>query len=322
MKNHTDKPLLTIGIPTYNRSDDLYHLLKKITDHKIFLKNSQILVIDDGSTDSTKEIFEKENLESSAPLNTIKFLRNEKNIGYPKNFIRLFQECETDYLLVLADDNVIFEDGFLNAIQVIKSRKPSFLSSPWIQGGKIAHRTWKRGASDGMITISDFFRSADHAPGLIYDCNKAKKYLNEIEKRIASNCSFTSVFPQVNLSLNLFLNEGGCYYTSTPLGAEGSAHPSGIKDALGQSWRTYSSLLRQAADLDEYIATIPTTIDKKIIQISAQKYYMNYFFKVVDPAIERHFQIFLSNQLLFIKPMRIIKSALKKAFRFFTKKSN
>lgn len=316
MKNQPDVPILTIGIPTYNRSEDLFILLEKLISSEIVLKNSVILVIDDGSIDSTKKIFEEKSFQSNAAPGAVRYLRNEKNIGYPKTFIRLFQECETEYLLILADDNLVFEDGLLNAVQVIKSKKPSLLSSPWVQGGKISHRTWKRRSPDGPIAIADFFRSSDHAPGLIYDCKKSKKYLGEIEKRIASNCSFTAVFPQVALSLNLFLNEGNCYYTSRPVGTEGPAHPSGITDAAGQHWRTYRSLLRQAADLDEYIATLPTLTDKKIISMAAQKYYINYFFKLADPAVGGYFQIYFTNQLLFVRPVRSMKSGLKKFFGF------
>ena len=311
MKKQNDQPILTIGIPTYNRPDDLLRLLQQIAGSEVVLKECCVLVIDDGSSGLNEDFLDEKNLPLNFLEHKLQYVKNHQNIGYPRTFIRLFEECRTDYLLILSDDNLLLEDGFLKAVEHVKLLRPSFMSSPWMQGGGIAHRTWKRNSPDTVIGVADFFRSSDHAPGLIYECAKAKKYLNAIESRIALRCSFTAVFPQVNLALNLILHEDNCRYFAKPIGTENSLRPSGIKDSSGQDWRTYRSLLRQAADLDEYISTFPATAEKKKINIGAQKYYLNYFFKLVDPEVEKFFQIFFTNRFLFTKTLSRLKSPLK-----------
>ena len=311
MKKQIDQPILTIGIPTYNRPDDLLRLLQQIASSELFLKECCVLVIDDGSSGLNEDFLDAKNLPIDFLEQKLRYVKNHQNIGYPRTFIRLFEECQTDYLLILSDDNLLLEDGFLKAVEHMKLLRPSFMSSPWMQGSGIAHRTWKRNSPDAVIGVADFFRSSDHAPGLIYDCAKAKKYLHTIENRIDLRCSFTAVFPQVNLALNLLLHEDNCRYFAKPIGTENSLRPSGIKDTSGQDWRTYRSLLRQAADLDEYISTLPSTVEKQKINAAAQKYYLNYFFKLVDPEVERFFQIFFTNRFLFRKMLTRLKSPLK-----------
>lgn len=316
MIKNNGQPILTIGIPTYNRPDDLLRLLKQIEGSATILMECCVLVIDDSSNETTKSAINEQNLSADFIKNKLRYINNEGNIGYPRTFIKLIKECTTEYILILADDNMVFEDGFARAIKNIKLLHPSFMSSPWVQGGAIAHRTWKRGASDCSIGVADFFRSADHAPGLIYNSNKAKKYLSIIEKRISSGCSFTHVFPQVNLALNLLLYENNCHYSSQPIGTENSLKPSGIKDASGHDWRTYRSLLRQAADLDEFLSSISNHTEKKTINVAAQKYYLNYFLKLVEPEVEKFFQMSLTNKFLIKKPWSLIKYPFKLFFNF------
>jgi len=61
MPNKTvpDKPLISVIIPTYNRSDILQKALDAYKGQSLPQEQFEIIVIDDGSTDGTKEVIEK-----------------------------------------------------------------------------------------------------------------------------------------------------------------------------------------------------------------------------------------------------------------------
>ena len=82
-------PILTIGIPTYNRAEAVFKLLEQIVEHQIY-SIAQILVIDDGGTDGS---YDKLTTTSSFVNENIIFLRNKENIGYARTFVRMFSEC-------------------------------------------------------------------------------------------------------------------------------------------------------------------------------------------------------------------------------------
>lgn len=93
--------LLTIAIPTYNRSKILNEALKKIIPQ---IKESkyrvELIVSDNCSPDDTKDIVEKNNT-----CNDIRYIRNEKNLGMDGNFVQCFKLARGKYVWVLGDDD-------------------------------------------------------------------------------------------------------------------------------------------------------------------------------------------------------------------------
>ena len=90
--------MISIIIPTYNND----RFLPKAVASAIMTKCvGEIIVIDDASTDKTKEIIHKiknKNLK-------IKYFKNEKNIGTGKSFIKGIHKSSFDYVLMLNSDD-------------------------------------------------------------------------------------------------------------------------------------------------------------------------------------------------------------------------
>ena len=57
MKNKNLKKIVTIVIPTFNEEKDVGNVIKSL--HKQTFKNFEIIIVDDGSTDKTREIIRK-----------------------------------------------------------------------------------------------------------------------------------------------------------------------------------------------------------------------------------------------------------------------
>ena len=54
----TSNPIISIVTPTYNRSDELDHLIKSISNQTLGNDYFEMVISDDGSTDDTKNIID------------------------------------------------------------------------------------------------------------------------------------------------------------------------------------------------------------------------------------------------------------------------
>lgn len=95
-----------IGIPIYNDSVLISYLLDSI-DMCTNRKHVKIAVIDDGSTEdnqkSVKKICEDHNVD---------FIYNNNNDGVPKSWNRLVMYLNTDYIILLNNDIIVFDKWF------------------------------------------------------------------------------------------------------------------------------------------------------------------------------------------------------------------
>jgi len=93
-------PLVTIGIPTYNRAaDTLPEALSSALAQTY--PNLEIVVSDNCSTDNTTEVVTAFNDPR------IRYIRHEENIGANNNFNACIEHAQGTYLLLLHDDDFI-----------------------------------------------------------------------------------------------------------------------------------------------------------------------------------------------------------------------
>ena len=105
-------PPVTVGIPTYNRSAWLQETIESVLAQTF--QDFRILVSDNGSTDDTADVvrgFGDERIDYR-PL--------ECGIGMTGNFNRIFDLVETDYLVVLPDDDLLRPDHLEATLDVMK----------------------------------------------------------------------------------------------------------------------------------------------------------------------------------------------------------
>jgi len=101
------KPLLTIAIPTYNRSACLRELLSALFDQLIAEPRVELIVSDNASPDDTPLVV-KEFAKCGLQL---RYLRNETNIGSDANFLQCFEQAHGKYVWILSDDDVLATDA-------------------------------------------------------------------------------------------------------------------------------------------------------------------------------------------------------------------
>jgi len=97
-------PLISIALCTYNGSVHLVEQLESIV--KQTYPNIEIIVVDDGSKDTTIEILNS----YSAKYSYIKIYQNEFNLGYIKNFEKATSLCRGEFIALCDQDDIWLEN--------------------------------------------------------------------------------------------------------------------------------------------------------------------------------------------------------------------
>lgn len=98
-----DRPLLTIAIPTYNRSQLLGALLGILAPQLAGHPEVELLISDNASPDNTQEVVQQ---FIDAGL-SIRYRRHPENIGSDANFVACFQMARGKYFWLFGDDDII-----------------------------------------------------------------------------------------------------------------------------------------------------------------------------------------------------------------------
>ncbi len=99
----SDKPLLTIAIPTYNRSRFLRQLLDSLRRDLEGESRVELIVSDNASPDETPSLV----AEFQGLGMRIRSIRNEVNIGPDGNFLQCFNLARGKYFWIIGDDDVV-----------------------------------------------------------------------------------------------------------------------------------------------------------------------------------------------------------------------
>lgn len=108
--------LVTIGIPTYNRSDGFLRDALTSAVNQTY-KNIEIIVSDNCSTDNT------ESLVRSFSDPRIRYIKHPVNIGANNNFNCCVQEAKGRYFVMLHDDDCLDADFVEACLQVLPKDK-------------------------------------------------------------------------------------------------------------------------------------------------------------------------------------------------------
>ena len=94
---------ISIAMATYNGAAHIQQQLESFLSQTY--PPDEVVVCDDCSTDETIEILES--FRESAPF-TVAIHRNEKNLGYTKNFEKALQNCSGELIFLSDQDDVWF----------------------------------------------------------------------------------------------------------------------------------------------------------------------------------------------------------------------
>ena len=115
--NHQQAQKLSIGMPVFNGELFIEKAIKSILAQTF--RNFELIISDNASTDSTKEICEKFVEQDDR----IRYFRQETNIGIHKNFSFLLKNAKYEYFAWSAVDDHLDDDYMEKNIKVLESNK-------------------------------------------------------------------------------------------------------------------------------------------------------------------------------------------------------
>ena len=156
------RPLISICIPTYNRSKILKSVLQQYIQNQEFDDEIEIVISDNASTDDTEKVCR----EICSLCDRIRYFRNTENI-IDLNFIKVLDYAEGDYLKLYNDWAYCTEESlrFMKATvkMHLEDRRPIFFTSKSL-----------------FTNISDD----------VIECNSLNEYVRSVSTMITSTVIF------------------------------------------------------------------------------------------------------------------------------------
>lgn len=112
-------PTVTVILPTYNRASLVAKTIRSVL--KQTFTDFELLVLDDGSSDRTKQVVQK------MKDDRIRYIRHKHNIGFVANWTYGVKHAEGKYLTILGDDDV-YKPDFLSRRVAVIERHPELLA--------------------------------------------------------------------------------------------------------------------------------------------------------------------------------------------------
>ncbi|QGM44927.1 glycosyltransferase family 2 protein [Methylocystis heyeri] len=305
-----NEPLLTIGIPSYNRPKKLEELLDQLSAG-LEAERFNVLLVDDGDNPQTLAVAAKF-MERPG----FSYLKNETNIGYARSFCRLIQQCPSEYLLATGDDDLV-ETANLERIEaVLQEKRPDFACPIYLLGGQIY-----RGVSvDRTILPAEYILCSGHAPGLVYRAEAFRPLLPVLHKRVEQRKSDAFCYPQVLCAIAALLQERQAVFLGVASAYDNESLPSDLTDSGGGRYWDYESRLQQFAAFDEFIANFPAAHESARAEM-LRAHRSNFIHRVIfawsqnDPASEARFERLMIRNQIARKMPRKLKELVKMALR-------
>lgn len=117
----SNQPLLTIAIPTFNRSSCLSLCLKRIYEEITYLSEEKrclinVYVSDNASSDDTSNIISR---YQGLLAGIFKSVCNSENLGPDRNIAQCYDSAATPYVWIVGDDDVILPGGLEQVLGVL-----------------------------------------------------------------------------------------------------------------------------------------------------------------------------------------------------------
>lgn len=129
--NNNQQKLLSICVPTYNRDwclNELIGVLKEEISDEI--KNSiEVIFSDNCSSDETQKILQ----EFEGENKYVRYYRNDENIGFGRNYLKVVSHATGLFTWVLGDDDLPVKGAIKKLLEVIKKRNDDIILFNFVQ---------------------------------------------------------------------------------------------------------------------------------------------------------------------------------------------
>lgn len=128
----TQRRLLTLAVPTYNRASHLEQLLTSLQSELAGLAEQvEVIVGDNCSTDRTPEV----TAAFARAYPNARIIRQDENIGPERNFCVALEAARGEHFWIVGDDDLPKQGTIRQIVQILASQAPDllFLQSEWVE---------------------------------------------------------------------------------------------------------------------------------------------------------------------------------------------
>lgn len=254
--------LLTIGVPSYSRATECARLVNQILSE--FARQVRVIVIDDSESGFIYDAL----MGSLKDRTAVTLLNNGKNCGYAGTLVRMFEVCDTPYLMMMADDDLVHPAGLSETLKFLADELPDFVAPQFLADNNI----YRGKEHTCPVKPKEFLACSRHAPGLIYAVQSMGNALDRFKQRMSNSSTVAHVYPQVLLVASLIAEGRACYWLNVPTAVQGAALSSDLVDTNGSRYWSFESRWRQLTGFDDYLnSLLPTSTrrDAVVEMISA-----------------------------------------------------
>jgi hypothetical protein len=243
----SDRPILTVGIPTWNRCSLLKQAVASIVREAEALGLSraiEIVISDNASTDGTAATIA--DLQSATPVQ-IRYHRNDENVGAVRNVLRTVSLARGQYYMFCGDDDVLVT-GALAAILRSLQEAPGQSAFAFLDPAT-PHVPHTRTAYSAVETARHFFYPIGNAGCFVFETAPAQRELARLGED-----GFPTPWPQTQLMFTVMASRGSptpCMVVPVAV----ASSPNHQDNTIYTSWYMWETatdgLLRTAHILDE-----------------------------------------------------------------------
>ena len=117
--------LISVILPVYNREAFVAEAVQSILRQTY--RNFELIIIDDGSSDSSLEVVR--NINDSR----IKILKNDKNLGVSASRNRGIQEAKGEFIAFMDSDDISAPERFWKQLKLLKNKPEIDICGSWVQ---------------------------------------------------------------------------------------------------------------------------------------------------------------------------------------------
>jgi len=213
---NSEQPLLTIGIPTWNRSKELQECIQLVAAQiETCGESVEIFVSDNASSDGTEALL----CEMETRLGFLRHSRNESNVGADRNFIEVLKRSSGKYVWLFSDDDFMTKGSLAEILRIIKAYEPAYITTNWLycdNQQRIVHLHRHRrfmAAADRMhVDINQAFMERNHSLSLV-SCNIYQRDILDVAEYEA-NANNVANWIQVYITAHVLSNSSNGYLAS------------------------------------------------------------------------------------------------------------
>lgn len=178
--------LLTVVVLSYNRPQEIKCILNRLIG---FSSADFSLIVKDDASPLQDEIIAI--VESYKDLLSIPvfFHCNSLNLGYDRNLLNAFDIVQSEYLMLLSDDDYLDGNHLDELMMHLQKRSHKLYFTPYLDNGNI-RRSQNSGYS--LNKFSDVIYNSILFSGLVFDVDSVRRL--KLDREFLSNCIYTQVY--------------------------------------------------------------------------------------------------------------------------------